>query len=652
MHKLYKLVFVLFVTLVAINIKSNNVVAGDALPKIVISQTQAGALSSEDNAPLSEFVSIYNNEDVDVDISGWCLINKSSIVFACFVSDDNNKSYILPSHSYANVASSNLFAKKSEDSFFLDNVDIVFDVTDSRWGSIVAGGDTIELVDLNIEKIDTVQWTSAIPSGSSWHRLQDADTPDILVDSGKMTDFEKQAPLIIHNSGLITKDMPDLCNDIDGIQGMVPAGLKRDESGNCLLPIEDVCLDIVGIQTGFYPESEYMKNSTGACVIDVCTNMPEFQTEIPAGKDFDIFGKCVDHDECSNLPEIQSWIPEGFVRGEENTCILNLPPIYITELLPNPAGSDDGNEYIEIYNPNDSEVDLTYYIFYVGSDDLHFYSFPLGANIAPKQYLKFSDNDIKFTLVNTTSSVRLKTIDNSFTDLVPAYNNSTDGQAWALINSAWQWTNRPTPGASNLESLIEVIDNEINEPEGLKPCEANQYRNPLTNRCKLIPEYESQLLPCADGQYRSEETNRCRNIANDVVNLVPCAEGQERNPATNRCRMIASEVANLVPCAEGQERNPLTNRCRAVSSVLGTSDLVPCKEGQERSPETNRCRNIVSMPTAEYAPEKTSEKTDDNSLIFVVIGLVAVAVGYGVWEWRREIVKNVKKLTGRLKKVN
>jgi len=35
------------------------------------------------------------------------------------------------------------------------------------------------------------------------------------------------------------------------------------------------------------------------------------------------------------------------------------------EMLPNADGSDEGNEYIEFYNPNNVEVDLSNYVFYI-----------------------------------------------------------------------------------------------------------------------------------------------------------------------------------------------------------------------------------------------------------------------------------------------
>jgi hypothetical protein len=219
------------------------------------------------------------------------------------------------------------------------------------------------------------------------------------------------------------------------------------------------------------------------------------------------------------------------------------------------------------------------------------YHFPADLYIKARQYLKFSNDDVKFTLVNSSSRVRLRAIDNTYINETSIYNNSDTGVSWALIDDVWQFTNRPTPGGANWTAIIEPV---------------------------VIIKPKSSLVPCKDGQYRSEETNRCRNIVSDVASLVPCAEGQERNPATNRCR--------------------------SVSAILSASDLKPCDVGQERNPETNRCRNITTMPTADYKPEQVNESSNNNILYWSmgIIGLVAV--GYGVWEWHVELLKFFRRL--------
>jgi tellurite resistance protein len=151
------------------------------------------------------------------------------------------------------------------------------------------------------------------------------------------------------------------------------------------------------------------------------------------------------------------------------------------------------------------------------------------------------------------------------------------------------------------------------------------------------------LQPCKDNQYRSEETNRCRTIVATAVS-VPCKDGQYRSEETNRCRNIALAGSTLVACGDDQYRSEATNRCRNIVTLTGT--LTPCKDNQYRSEETNRCRNITTstVPAAAFAVESTP----DTGKVFVgwyaLGGVGALAVAYGVWEWRSEAMAAVRRI--------
>ena len=144
---------------------------------------------------------------------------------------------------------------------------------------------------------------------------------------------------------------------------------------------------------------------------------------------------------------------------------------------------------------------------------------------------------------------------------------------------------------------------------------------------------------CPAGKYRNPETGRCRNIGEAISALAACDEGYERNPLTNRCRKIVTKSApGLAPCKEGQERNPLTNRCRSIASAV--AELLPCDEGYERNPVTHRCRKVASssMPKASHPVLPYKQSSQQSLMSWLVGGGIGLAVvGYGVWEWRREI---------------
>jgi len=509
------------------------------------------------NSSSSRLIEIYNNSKTSIDISGWCLK---------YSSPSNTTPYtnlgcfigLNPSiHVYISPGSFALLASVQ--------MGISADVTLTEGlGSGTSGH--VYLIDNIGNEVDRVGWGAAL----------NAEGKPIILDSTKVIER------------------------------------RRDITTNILIDTDNNESDfVVSTLRSIYQYGAIYE------VIDVCNNIDSLQEVLPDGMESDGIGGCVAHDECSNLLNVQILVPDGYKRGTENNCILNLLPLKITELLPNPVGIDEGNEFIELYNPNISDISLENYIFYVGTYATK-YNFPSNSIIGAGQYIVFSNDNIKFTLLNTTSSVTLSSADGTLTDETPVYINSSDGMSWALVDNIWQYTNQLTPGRANIASSIE-LDDGLTPTSNLAPCAANQYRSTETNRCRLIITSTSSLTPCKDGQYRSEETNRCRSIVSDSIALSACDEGQERNPATNRCRSI--------------------------SAVLGVSSLSPCKAGQERNPATNRCRNVASaIPTAEYKPEQTNESTNNYIIWWSLAAVLLVAIIYGIWEWRQEIVGLFRKI--------
>jgi len=285
------------------------------------------------------------------------------------------------------------------------------------------------------------------------------------------------------------------------------------------------------------------------------------------------------------LTVVPSDTPEDTPGGEIPQT--PLPPI-ITELLANPAGSDVDGEYIELYNPNDTQtVSLDGLKLRIGTDSPKWYTFPAQTTIAPQSYLSFSNSELGFTLVNTTGRVQLFNDTVAVGDVIE-YVSPEDGQAWAFISGTWTYTSRVTPGAANelvlqIEDIVDAAPAQATSEQ--KPCVANQYRNPETGRCKLI--------------------------ASTAIATTP------------------------TPCKEGQERNPETNRCRAVTAAETTP--TPCKEGQERNPETNRCRVIVKMTNADYKVLGAADSQPRWYYWLTIVIIIGLVVAYAVWEWREEL---------------
>lgn len=608
MHKLYHFGY-LFAVILLVAFFATSAHASDQ--GVVISQIQLG----DKNSAKNEFIELYNNSASKIDITNWCLYYKSASLKSeqlnCFTVENKQTHIFLPGNSTVLVVSSELASSATP---------LIGDLSFSATLSGTAG--YLLVIDDVGEEVDMVGWGVATteldlaltaPVGSVLNRKSIKDT-NLLQDTNiNLDDFEVAPARTNYKYGSIY-ELDDVCVNIIGFQAHIPDGYDVDSVGNCTLPPVDICPNIDGLQEVI--PIGYGVDEIGDCMIDVCINLDGLQTILPDGMVVDEVGNCTEFDYCPNLIDIQSELPPGYYISDDGDCNLETLPLIISEILPNATGVDDGQEFIELYNPNNIDIELANYMFSIGLDDSEkYFEFPAESIIKAGQYLALYNLDINFVLKNTNDIVRLYSIDDRLIDEAAQYENPKAGEAWAKINDLWQYTNRPSPDTENLAFLlkeIEIVDKA--EPE---LCGLNQYRNPETGRCKNIAKAESTLKPCKDGQYRSEETNRCRSIASDVVEYMPCAEGEERNPETNRCRSIAS------------------------ASVLGASDLAPCPEGQERNPETNRCRNVVNtIPVADYKITPVAQPEANNNVLWWSIGGVGIiAISYGVWEWRKEIVK-------------
>lgn len=301
---------------------------------------------------------------------------------------------------------------------------------------------------------------------------------------------------------------------------------------------------------------------------DLCSNIAGIQETVPIG--FEIVENECHEDLCLNIEGVQISLPAGMVFNNVTMMCEALElednNLIITELLPNVSGADDGKEFIEIFNPNNTAVELNGYHIRRNQDVLFTFVDTL---LQPFSYVTLGDNESGIVLPNTTGyELNLQAPSGRIVSTSSAYVNAPEDQSWILVDGVWQFSNQPTPGSKNMISTSGNIGGG-SEGESLSPCPEGKFRNPLTNRCKNIEE-DSTLTPCGSDEYRNPVTNRCNKLANSTSTLKPCSAGQVRNPETNRCRSVAASSSTLQECEEGKERNPETNRCRTVAT-LGSS---------------------------------------------------------------------------------
>ena len=558
-------------------------------PNLVISQVQTGDSVSASN----EAVELYNNSLTDQNITDWCIRYASATTATlstspkyCFNVTDTRTKVYLKAHAYAYVATSTY-----------GNTSTVVDGRFTGNGFAAAGGH-IKLVDQAGTVIDTLGWGSAafaesFPTAApttTQALARKTGAPLTLQDTdNNLADFGVAVPAFRTGGLYEVRTVVDVCGNVAGAQESLPSGYDYDEAGNCELLSSDKCKNIYLIQVEF--PLGMLADVSGNCFIDVCPNLSDLQTTLPLGYEL-----------------------------VQNTCVkLENSRLEITEVFANADGSDTGLEYIEIYNPNSEPVKLRGYKLLVGKSFEKAYQIVDNASsqvINPGEYMVLQDGAIGFSLLNTSSGVRVVTPLGEVASET-TYVDPKDDMSWSRFEDGWAYTNVQTPGRENQRA--EVLAEEIRTVSSTSPA------------------------TCAAGKYRHPITNRCRNIENDTSMLVACDNDEYRNPETNRCRKIAALTSTLTACNDGYTRNPETNRCR--KNTATSSELTPCKEGYERNVETNRCRKVLTSPQATVASASQSPQdtnTVPTNLLLTTVGVGAVS--YGLFEWRSELKNAARRL--------
>ncbi|MEK7124697.1 MAG: lamin tail domain-containing protein [Patescibacteria group bacterium] len=141
--------------------------------------------------------------------------------------------------------------------------------------------------------------------------------------------------------------------------------------------------------------------------------------------------------------------PAQIVKEEAAGATKNYPSgIFINEIMPSPEGTDEENEWIEIFNENDFEVLLANWKIkdLVGKSTE--YIFESGFKIKPKEYLVLKRPETKIILNNDRDELNLISPDGKVLHSV-YYENSQNNYSYAKMGSIWRWTPIATPGLLN-----------------------------------------------------------------------------------------------------------------------------------------------------------------------------------------------------------
>jgi len=123
--------------------------------------------------------------------------------------------------------------------------------------------------------------------------------------------------------------------------------------------------------------------------------------------------------------------------------------VVFSEILPSPEGADKENEWIEIFNKNDFDIDLSNWKIKDSIGTVTTYIFPENTIIKNRGYLVILRPETKIILNNDIDSLNLIQPNNKIIDIV-SYEKAPRRESYNLTNSGWYWSQELTPGKTNL----------------------------------------------------------------------------------------------------------------------------------------------------------------------------------------------------------
>lgn len=138
--------------------------------------------------------------------------------------------------------------------------------------------------------------------------------------------------------------------------------------------------------------------------------------------------------------------------GGDPNAIINEPVktapkqnIRINEIVPNPRAEDRGNEFIELYNATDKEIDLKDWQLKVG-DQIQVFS---DLKIPAKSFWVLKQPALKIVLPNSgRNTAQLLNADEEIISKT-TYEDTAENLSWSFNGKKWHWSTELTPNTEN-----------------------------------------------------------------------------------------------------------------------------------------------------------------------------------------------------------
>jgi hypothetical protein len=166
-----------------------------------------------------------------------------------------------------------------------------------------------------------------------------------------------------------------------------------------------------------------------------------------------------------SLNRASAWYwekPTPGAENRENPLIKTFPQLLLSEVLPNPSGDENADEYIEIYNPNDTAVDLEGWTLKDASSTGS-YTFFDSLLIQPHSYHVIYRKEFSFALNNSDEMLSLIAPNTKVMSAIVYESSREDiSHNFNLETKQWRQSKHRTPGEKNIfNNLPEITKFEI-----------------------------------------------------------------------------------------------------------------------------------------------------------------------------------------------
>ena len=167
--------------------------------------------------------------------------------------------------------------------------------------------------------------------------------------------------------------------------------------------------------------------------------------------------------------------------------------IIITEFLPNPEDSDRDNEFIEIYNNGEADIDLEGWIIQDKTGKIKSFIISEKNIIKAKSYKVFYSDETRIALNNSGDGVMLKDSYENIISESSVSDSAKEDRAYSLgENNKWVWTLRPTPGREN---VIRLEDQKVLEKDAeIKDSEEESVVEKVETEKKVEYDFSDQVI--------------------------------------------------------------------------------------------------------------------------------------------------------------